>query len=242
MKVIKNLRWYHHIAVIFIISMIIVIIYHKQQNNNESTYIASYSICDYQHIMNTAKKLGLSFIFVDNFAPDVNIAIKITGDRETINELLEQVSFSESRHQLGHHCHLSEVKYHVAHVNDKLLPFIPNNADYVSFDPNGDNAVYCHYFENKNKKKHSQCFYLHLYQLNGQIRLTKDDISDMERANLEKMNQFYRLRADINNVDFVYSSIANWLPNKDDRKSLYGFEFHTHTLMEQRFVSIEQIY
>lgn len=193
--------------------------YSKNLQSNEIA-IYNHNLCQQQHYTNIAQALGLSYKFD---YPQHVIMMTLDADKASINAFNQRAQFYDKQRVDGmlddfnKDCPLTDVKHHVANVNNNLVAHIPDDADYVSYDPNNDNAVYCHYLIGE--LGGSQCFYLRLRA----GHLITDDISDIERVNLLMASRSSLLRKS----DFYYvrSSVESWTTR---RPTLYGMVFQTH--------------
>ncbi|WP_227430855.1 hypothetical protein [Psychrobacter sp. I-STPA6b] len=223
----KSLRLYFFL-IIFTIFIIIFYAIYKSQQKDEFLLI-TYDLCRQQQITILASQLGLDYKMSvgDAFEFPTLRIIGNTADMQNFRHLYHQTYadnkfwnyYTYDTNTINNECHLYNMKYHVDNINEKLLPFIPNNADHVSYDSKADNAVYCYY--TNTQKGGSQCYFISLHD----DILQKDDISDMEKANLEKLNQLYSLRRDMSDLRFIRSQVYDWNSNPTQ---LYGFRLHTN--------------
>lgn len=207
--------------VLIMLGTIFVIDYFLGLQPNETVLIDS-NLCHQQHRIKIAEQLELPYHFDSSFESTAIVLIADKAALKAFDQLYDhyyQNQGNEISEEVKHDCHLIGVKYHVKNINKNLINDIPNDVDHVSYDPNGDNAVYC-YYQNKSFGS-SHCFYIRL----DDTRLIVDDISDMERANLVFANNFYSLRRDLDDFSYVRSSVESWT---DDRSDLYGIAFQTH--------------
>lgn len=184
---------------------------------NEVTYINA-NICHQHKRIMLAEQLGIAYQWDNEFE---SLAIRVTADADTLAEFdsrYEAYSQEVQQSEIDKACHLTHVKYHVDNINDDLLPYIPNDADHVSYDPKGNNAVYCHYLTGN--QSGSQCFYIRLEA----DRLSKDDISGLERLNLQTANSLYALTTDGDKFHCVRSFVTHWT---DKSTNDYGFTLKT---------------
>lgn len=147
-------------------------------------------------------------------------SIQLTGLRKNLDKFNYYIYKIEKKFTKDTVCQFSNVRYHVAHVNQKIAPYIPINADYVSYHPTQDKAVYCHYHETAKYKEPTQprtaCHFLAVE--NG--LLVDYDISDLERRNLET----YRQNTRIDSFNFTHSYVEKW---QTKGQILFGILFLT---------------
>lgn len=109
-----------------------------------------HDLCHQRDIVMVAESMGLDYEFVPR--KDFKaMELKIIANPKTFGKFKqayrdytgESVNsftlYSDSEPE--ERCVLNNVKHHVKNINTKLLPYIPNDADHVSYDPNADNVI-----------------------------------------------------------------------------------------------------
>lgn len=183
--------------------------YHRSYQN---LYQIGNNLCKQNTLATIAQKHGIAYQVIDNFEMP---AIKISGKAKIIQKIEQEFEqyYSKSNtlyyyNQDEPECHLSHAKLRVANVNQKLLPYIPNDVDYVSYNPKADKAVYCYYASSN--QGGSRCHFVALEHRYGTTWLEEHDISDMERANLSWTFYNFHKGKTVNDLYNVYSFVAKW--------------------------------
>lgn len=207
-------------GVLMAVSLLLLMFVLSRQNHE--LYHISYDLCQHQRVSAIALKHQASYLLDDGFdAP----AIFIRANSASFATIQQHINHAIDNHNHSSGaCHLYHAKYHTKHINHQLTPFIPDNVDYVSYAPphlKQDKAVYCYYDFNGQRfnqpKATSTCYFIHL---NDGV-LIKDNISDLERLNLQTLS--YRHRGGFFNP---FSHVHEW---HDKSHLRYGITFHTKT-------------
>lgn len=175
-------------------------------------------LCQQHKRILLAEQLGITYQLDYNFE---SLAIRVTADADTLaefNSRYKAYSQEVQQSEIDKACHLTHVKHHIDNINGNLLAYIPDDADHVSYDLKGNNAVYCHYLTGNNGG--SQRFYIRLEA----DKLSKNDISGLERLNLKMANSLYSLRTDRDEFHCVHSFVTHWT---DKPTSVYSFTLRT---------------
>lgn len=199
--------------------LLVTLIFGLSRQKHEIYHI-SYDLCQHQRLSTATLNHQASYLLDDGFdAPAMLIranSASFTAIQQHINHAIDNHNHSSDA------CHLYHAKYHTKHINPQLTPFIPDNVDYVSYAPphlKQDKAVYCYYhFDGQifhQPKAKSRCYFIHL----NDGKLIKDDISDLERLNLQNLSYHHR-DGFINPFSHVYA----W---HDKEHLRYGMTFHT---------------
>lgn len=218
--------------IIMIIFLLILLIYSYYQSQYRSFYMIGNNFCKQNSLIQIAKEHGLTFQLADNFdMPAIVVHGKQTIIDSIEQELEQQYPNTNNSYYYNNnekHCYLNDVKHNVTHVNKKLLPYIPDDAHYVSYSPKHDKAVYCYYGSSIHGG--SKCYFVKIKQQYGFSWLEEHDISDMERNNIGGGLQNYTLEKGktINDLSHVYSYVYRWLDNPNETVYPYGFIFMTN--------------
>lgn len=197
-------------------------IYHDSQYDEIS--FGNYDLCEQKALTDIAQKHGLGFKIVryDEFP-----SVYVTGKKEVIAKVRQEyerlypLSTGESAYATTKppkQCHLTNVKNNVPNINTKLVPYIPNDVDYVSYSANEDKAVYCYYHfaiyggeVDKDAKRGSQCSFIQIVKdAYGKEEIENYDISDMERANLDYLSEFWNNKRQATDYSGAYSYVTKW--------------------------------
>lgn len=189
--------------------------YHSQY---QSVYQIGNNLCKQNTLATIAQKHGIAYQVIDNFEVP---AIKISGKTDIIQTIIQEFEQSYQNsyiypkydrwyayNQDEPQCHLTNAKLSVANVNHKLVPYIPNDVDYVSYNPKADKAVYCYY--SSSSKGGSRCHFVAIEQRYGTTWLEEHDISDMERANLSWTFYNFHKGKTVDDLHNVYSYVEKW--------------------------------
>lgn len=194
---------------------------------------ANSNFCQLATLSELAVKHGVRYQIDNGF--DIP-AIKLLGDKTLIQKVYQDydkiypkdtISTAQESPQ---QCHLNNARYNAENVNPRLAPLIPNDVDYVSYAPNADKAMYCYYHLSDYEQLHgknngSQCYFLQIKNEYGTEWLIKDDISDLENANLTWAKENYQSAKNQTSLNNVYTYVYSW----DDKPNLrYGFTLGTN--------------
>ncbi|MFW2177006.1 MULTISPECIES: hypothetical protein [unclassified Moraxella] len=184
----------------------------------------AYSQCKFNQALQHAQRLGLTVENTDRFG-----WYNFIGKQQAVNEF-QQWFFSRDKQSTTDDIHTQTCQVHhlrqlAKNAKPALMPYIPDNADYVSYHPTQNKAVYCHYkFSNvslsgdkPNANIGSQCEFLTM-EYN---QVVSYDISDMERNNIDgwKNNRYYPY-----DIYQANSYVAKW---EDKPTSYFGFQLLT---------------
>lgn len=211
-------------------------IYHDSQYDAIS--FGNHDLCQQRALIDIAQKYVLKYQLSHDYGfPNV----MVTGKKEVIAQVRQEFEklYPPATAENGYatveptkQCHLINVKNNVPNINAKLLPYIPNDVDYVSYSPTEDKAVYCYYHfqlfgieADKNSKIGSQCSFIQLSKNSyGKEALENYDISDMERANLSQLAELWHINKQPSEFYGVYSYVTKW---ENSPTHYFGFNLAT---------------
>lgn len=211
-------------------------IYHDSQYGEIG--FGSYDMCQQKALTDIAQKHGLGFkiMHYDEFP-----SVFVTGKKDVIAKINQEYEklYPPTTGEVGYattqppkQCHLSNVKNNVPNINAKLVPYIPNDVDYVSYSPSEDKAVYCYYNfaidggdVDKTAKRGSQCSFIQITKdVYGKQELESYDISDMERANLDHLSEFWNNKKQVADYYGAHSYVTKW---ENSPTHYFGFNLAT---------------
>lgn len=207
-------------------------LYHDRQYTTIG--FGNYDLCEQRTLIDIAQKHGLGFELGHG---DEMPNIRVTGKKQVIAQVRQELeqryppATAENGYataQRTQHCHLTNVKNNVPNINAKLVPYIPNDVDYVSYSPSEDKAVYCYYYfpldiPTDNNRIGSQCSFIQMTKdAYGKDEFESYDISDMERANLHKWWEFSRQQPSA--YYGAYSYVTKW---QNSPTHYFGFNLMT---------------
>lgn len=210
-------------------------IYHNSQY--VTIGFGNYDLCEQRALIDIAQKQGLGFELEHG---DEMPIISVTGKKQVIAQVRQEFeqryppATAENGYatvQRTQHCHLTNVKNNVPNINAKLVPYIPNDVDYVSYSPSEDKAVYCYYYfpldtaTDNNSKTGSQCTFIQITKdVYGKDEFESYDISDMERANLDRLSELWHTDRQSLNFYGAYSYVTKW---QNSPTHYFGFNLAT---------------
>lgn len=176
----------------------------------------AFNTCEFDQALQHAKQLGLTVENTDRFG-----WYKFVGKNQAVDEF-QTWYFSREDITSEKICDVHNLRQLVKNVKPALLPYIPNNADFVSYHPTQNKAVYCryhyhNYLTSTQKQIGSQCEFV---MIEGK-QLVSYDISDMERNNLDwwRDNRYFPFE-----IYQANSYVAKW---EDKPTTYFGFQLLT---------------
>lgn len=181
----------------------------------------SFTQCKFDQALQHAKRLGLKVENTDRFG-----WYNFVGTQQAVAEFQQGFfnrekkyldELSNDEHKI---CEVHNLRQLMRDTNPKLMPYIPVNADYVSYHPTQDKAVYCHYQYAQHAKTGDVGSHCEFVTIEDK-KIVYYDISDMERRNLEwwvdnRYNPLYSFQ--------VNSYVAKW---EETPTTYFGFKFMT---------------
>lgn len=206
------------IGLLLTIPLMAKAIFHQSER-----YYISNDLCQLQTVTELASNYGNYQLEQDFDAP----AIRVFGDSHLLQKISQHYDRLYAAHtQSAKPCHLANARYHVKNVNPRLAKRIPNDVDYVSYAPNADKAMYCYYhLSSGDTKSGSQCFFLQIENNYGIEWLIRDDISDLENANLTWAKDNYQSVKNQTTFNNVYTYVSDWNNNPS---LMYGVTLATN--------------